>query len=58
MVRGERVVTLFGDHAKHMNHSDEGAELTCDYYSFDLDAERKLGERGRGDTAPAPTARA
>jgi uncharacterized protein len=69
VVGGERVVTLCGDHAKHMNHSDdpnlvsldeeidsniaardieEGEELTCDYYSFDLDAERKLGERGRG----------
>jgi hypothetical protein len=60
---GRRTVTLCGDHAKHMNHSDApnlvnsddgldgniaardiraGEELTCDYYSFDLDAERKL----------------
>ena len=66
MYRGQRVVTLCGDHSKHMNHSDtpnlingeepldtnvavrdieEGEELTCNYYSFDLDAERKLGTR-------------
>ena len=61
---GEKMVILCGDHAKHMNHSDEpnviegdperdenlaardievGEELTCNYYIFDLDAERKLG---------------
>ena len=65
---GRPVVTLCGDHAKHMNHSDTpdlidgephldtnvaardieaGEELTCDYHSFDLDAERKLGGSDR-----------
>jgi len=60
---GEKIVILCGDHAKHMNHSDEpyviegdedrqdniaardievGEEMTCNYYSFDLDATRKL----------------
>ena len=65
MQGGEKVIILCGDHAKHMNHSDEpnlieiddpegadvaardieaGEELTCDYYSFDLDGLRKLGK--------------
>ena len=60
---GEKIVILCGDHAKHMNHSDEpnviegdadrqeniaardievGEEMTCNYYSFDLDATPKL----------------
>ncbi len=26
---------------------EAGDELTCDYYTFDLDAERKLGKRAR-----------
>ena len=31
---------------------EAGAELTCDYYSFDLDAERKLGRRASPSQAP------
>ena len=59
MVGGHRVLTLCGDHSKHMNHSldpniildpngsgnemaardiEAGEELTCNYFSFDLDS--------------------
>jgi SET domain-containing protein len=66
MQDGRKVITLCGDHAKHLNHADTpnlvsgpddgdtyvaardieaGEELTCDYYSFDVDTDRKLGKR-------------
>jgi hypothetical protein len=62
MHEGVHTIVLCGDHARHVNHSDEpnvidgetdvaardiepGEEITCNYYTFDLDAERKLSQR-------------
>jgi SET domain-containing protein len=57
--RWRKCIVLCGDDSRYMNHSDApnlvknvackdievGEELTCDYWSFDLDAARKLGAR-------------
>jgi hypothetical protein len=57
--RWRRCIVLCGDDSRYMNHSDDpnlvkniacrdieaGEELTCDYWSFDLDAAKKLGAR-------------
>src|SRR5262245_26084252 len=57
--RWRKCIVLCGDDSRYMNHSDEpnliknvanrdidvGEELTCDYWSFDLDAAKKLGAR-------------
>jgi hypothetical protein len=57
--RWRQCIVLCGDDSRYMNHSDDpntvkniacrdieaGDELTCDYWSFDLDAARKLGAR-------------
>jgi SET domain-containing protein len=54
-----RCYVLCGDNARYMNHSDHpnlvnnaavcdidaGEELTVDYFSYDLDADRKLGRK-------------
>ncbi len=67
MHEGRRTIVLCGDHARHVNHSNDpnvtdgeadlaardierGEELTCNYYAFDLDAERKLSQ-GRSTRA-------
>ncbi len=61
---GVRTIVLCGDHARHVNHSNDpnvldgetdvaardiepGEEITCNYYTFDLDAERKLSQPRR-----------
>ena len=57
--RWRKCIVLCGDDSRYMNHSDDpnliknvacrdieaGEELTCDYWSFDLDAEKKLGPK-------------
>lgn len=57
--RWRHCIVLCGDDSRYMNHSDDpnlvkniacrdieaGDELTCDYWSFDLDAAKKLGAR-------------
>lgn len=65
IVDDQKVITLCGDFARHMNHSnspnvasvfvpgvnlathdiEEGEELTCNYYDFDLEAVNKLASR-------------
>jgi SET domain-containing protein len=54
--RWRRCIVLCGDDSRYMNHSDQpnlvknvacrdievGEELTCDYWSFDRDAAKKL----------------
>lgn len=77
MHEGQRTIVLCGDHARHMNHSEEpnvidgdmdiaardiepGEELTCNYYAFDLDADRKLSRARRARTlvnSPPPRGR-
>jgi SET domain-containing protein len=55
--RWRKCIVLCGDNSRYMNHSDDpnvvknvacrdieaGDELTCDYWSFDLDAAKKCG---------------
>jgi SET domain-containing protein len=57
--RWRKCFVLCGDDSRYMNHSDDpnlvnnvacrdieaGEELTCDYWSFDLEAARKLGAK-------------
>jgi SET domain-containing protein len=57
--RWRKCIVLCGDDSRYMNHSDDpntvknvacrdiqvGEELTCDYWSFDLEAARKLGAK-------------